>query len=126
MPKHNQIIGRMGEALAKRYLEGKGLIFVISNYRTAHGEIDLVFLEGEQRVFVEVKTRTNAKFGHGEAAVNQKKLTSLVFAAETYLEENSLPNDNWRIDVLVIEKHPIDSDYEILHFENVGLEGENA
>lgn len=126
MPNHNQTIGKMGETLARQYLEGKGLVFVVSNYRTAHGEIDLVFLDEEQRVFVEVKTRTSQKFGYGEAAVNNKKLGSLVFAAETYIEENDLPADNWRIDVVVLEKEPISNNYEILHFENVGLEDYNV
>ena len=122
MKKHNQIVGKLGEDLAKGFLEGKGLTYLVSNYRTSHGEIDLVFLDGQQRVFVEVKTRTNDQFGYGEAAVNHKKLAALIYAAETYLEENALPNDDWRIDVVVIEKQAASGKFEILHFENVGLE----
>jgi putative endonuclease len=126
VPSHNQSIGKMGEALARKFLEAKGLKWVASNYRTLHGEIDLIFEEGEQRVFVEVKTRTNAKFGYGEAAVNHKKLTALIFAAEMYLDENALPGDNWRIDVVVVEKKTSTKNYDVLHFENVGLELDDA
>ncbi|MGB4595038.1 MAG: YraN family protein [Anaerolineaceae bacterium] len=122
MAKHNQTVGKMGENLAKRFLEDKGLRFVDSNYRTPHGEIDLIFIDGQQSVFVEVKTRTNSKFGHGESAVNRKKIEALIFASETYLEKNALACDNWRIDVVVIEKQPGSGDFEVLHFENVGLE----
>ena len=124
MAKHNQVVGKIGETLAKEYLEQKGLTYIASNYRSTHGEIDLIFLDGSQMVFVEVKTRTTVEFGHGESAVNYKKLTALVFAAETYLAENELANDDWRIDVIVVEKQSSSATFEILHFENVGLEGD--
>jgi len=124
MSKHNQLVGKMGENLAKRFLEDKGFRFVTSNYRTGHGEIDLVFFDGLQVVFVEVKTRTGINFGYGEEAVSRKKIESLMFAAENYLEENALPNDNWRIDVVVVEKQLPQKDFRIEYFENIGLENE--
>ena len=50
--------GRMGEDLAHRYLRGRGCTVVARNYRppSGHGEIDLVAWQGENLVFVEVKT----------------------------------------------------------------------
>jgi len=121
MGKHNQIVGKMGETLAREYLEAKGLSFVSANYRTSHGEIDLIFTEGSQRVFVEVKTRTTDDYGNGEVAVSHRKLSALFFAAETYLVDQNLPNDDWRIDVIVVERKTNKGNFEIVQFENVGL-----
>ncbi len=39
--------GRIGEAAARRRLEAVGLKFLLANYRSPRGEIDLVFRDGE-------------------------------------------------------------------------------
>lgn len=39
--------GRIGEEAARRRLESDGLKFLTANYRSARGEIDLVFRDGE-------------------------------------------------------------------------------
>jgi putative endonuclease len=48
--------GRLGERAAARYLERGGLRTVERNYRTRHGEVDLIALDGGTLVFCEVKT----------------------------------------------------------------------
>ena len=35
-------LGALGERLARAHLEARGLIVVDANYRTRHGELDLV------------------------------------------------------------------------------------
>ena len=54
----NKSFGNRGEYLARLFLEEKGFVFIRANYRTKHGEIDLIMQENDEIVFVEVKTRT--------------------------------------------------------------------
>lgn len=52
-----QLLGRRGEQLAAEHLERLGFTIVARNFRTRHGELDLVAYDGRALVFVEVKTR---------------------------------------------------------------------
>lgn len=122
MSQHNREIGKIGEDLAAQYLLSQGYEIVDRNFRTAHGELDLVAKDRDQFVFVEVKTRTSQNFGYGEYAVNRKKLNAMIFAAETYLDEKQRAADNWRLDVIVIERASPNAIPDVHHFINVGLE----
>jgi putative endonuclease len=58
-----QRLGATGEQLAADHLQRLGLQIVDRNYRTRHGELDIVALDGTARiVFCEVKTRI--AYGH--------------------------------------------------------------
>jgi putative endonuclease len=50
-------LGATGERLAARHLEARGLEIVDRNFRTRHGELDLVASDARFLVFCEVKTR---------------------------------------------------------------------
>jgi putative endonuclease len=50
-------LGRRGEQLAERHLQARGYEIVDRNFRTRHGELDLVATGGRFLVFCEVKTR---------------------------------------------------------------------
>jgi putative endonuclease len=54
-------LGRLGEGLAATHLERLGFAIVERNFRTRHGEIDLIAFDGSALVFVEVKTRRSRK-----------------------------------------------------------------
>jgi putative endonuclease len=49
--------GALGEEIAARHLEQRGYAIVARNYRTRHGELDLVATDQQTLVFCEVKTR---------------------------------------------------------------------
>ena len=51
LPEHLRR-GVLGEAAARRHLEQAGLKFLVANYRSARGEIDLVFRDADCLVFV--------------------------------------------------------------------------
>ncbi|MCA1716322.1 MAG: YraN family protein [Actinobacteria bacterium] len=79
--------GDRGEELALRYLAKKGYEALERNYRTRHGEIDLI-LRGERAlVFVEVKLRRGTGFGDPLEAVTPKKQAKVRLMAEQYLAE---------------------------------------
>lgn len=115
---YKQRVGRWGEELAQNFLEKKGLTAVASNLHTRYGEIDLIMRDGLSIVFIEVKTRTNSRFGMPEASVNQHKQLHIKQAAEYLMQEHPDWGENWRIDVLSISGRPGDLAPEILWFVN--------
>ncbi len=50
--------GELGERAAKKHLQKLGLKFLTANFRSARGEIDLIFRDDDCLAFVEVKTRS--------------------------------------------------------------------
>jgi putative endonuclease len=64
-------VGRAGELIAARFLEGHGLTVLARNVRVDGGEIDLLALDSGARVAVEVRTITGSgdpvdAVGHGK------------------------------------------------------------
>ena len=72
------------------------------------GEIDIIAKDITRRelVFVEVKTRTNLKYGNPAEAVTKQKLRHMRRAAEYFVYRNGLQNVAIRLDVIevLIEK----------------------
>jgi len=97
--------GDLAEQQARRYLEGRGLRWLASNFRTpgrGGGEIDLVMREAETLVFVEVRQRSRSDFGGAGASVSAAKQRRIVLAARHYLMR--LPQvPPCRFDVLLID-----------------------
>ncbi len=50
-------IGERGELLAVEHLQARGLTVVERNFRTRHGELDVILTDDAHLVFCEVKTR---------------------------------------------------------------------
>lgn len=112
--------GNRGEALAETFLKGKGYRVVGKQVKTPFGEIDLVALDGDEAVFVEVKTRRDARFGYPEEAVTPTKVKHMTQAAEHILRERTWERRPFRLDIVAIlwdeRKIP-----DIQHF--VGIDG---
>jgi len=95
-------VGRRGEKLTRRYLKKQGYRFIAGNYATRQGEIDLIMQDEETIVFVEVKTRKNEDFAHGEKAVNYPKQKHLSAAARHFIHKNRLQDRPCRFDVVAV------------------------
>ncbi len=111
-------LGRWGENYAAGYLQERGYAILTRNFRTAHGEIDLVAQHGERLVFVEVKTRSSVAFGYPEEAVTPHKRRHLQAAALLYIEEQDWDGD-WQIDVIAIISAESAANPRLEHFENI-------
>ena len=101
--------GDAAEDRALAHLVRAGLVPVARNYRVARGprarggEIDLVMRERDGTlVFVEVRTRRDARFGGAAASVSAAKQRSLVFAAQHYLQRFASPPP-CRFDVVALD-----------------------
>ena len=70
-------LGMRGERLAEQHLIARGYRLLDRNWRCTEGEIDLVMHDGDEVVFVEVKTRSSVAFGHPLEAITAVKLARL-------------------------------------------------
>jgi putative endonuclease len=77
--------GAAAEALAVRFLTGRGLDIVGRNYRCRGGEIDLIARDGGTLVFVEVRLRSHRAFGGAAESITAAKRRRLRLAAGRYL-----------------------------------------
>jgi putative endonuclease len=101
--------GRLGEALAQRFLEARGLRVLERNYRVARGrsrlggEIDLILRDTDGTlVFTEVRVRRGHVGGGAAASVDPAKRARLVYAARHYLAR--LPRlPPCRFDVIAVD-----------------------
>ncbi|MGE5371890.1 MAG: YraN family protein [Solirubrobacterales bacterium] len=95
--------GDRGEALAADYLERRGYTIVCRNYRTRQGEIDIICQERDVLVFVEVRTKTNNRFGEPEESMTPRKIQRIRTTALTYLDQTEKrPRNGIRFDFIGI------------------------
>ena len=83
-------LGQRGEYLARVFLEKKGMDFVRANFSRRGGELDLIMLDGDDVVFVEVKTRrysTAARFGRGAERIDERKRHNILRTSSRFLWE---------------------------------------
>lgn len=115
-------LGKYGEAIAKKHFEDLGYILVAENYRFERAETDLIFRNDEKKllVFVEVKSRTNKKYGEPEESITVKKLTQMKKSAEGFIMMNPEYNEylkRYDIAAIMIEN----GTEKINHIENITL-----
>jgi len=117
MSQHNEI-GKIGEEIAKKFLEKQGYKIIEQNYRTKYAEIDLVVSKGIFLIFVEVRTKKGENFGTPEETINQKKMRKLRQNAIAYaaIKKWSGP---FRIDAVCIVLKPDYSVERLNHYENI-------
>ena len=96
-------LGAKGEELAVRYLKKRGYRIVERNYRTRLGEIDIIAEQGDDLVFIEVKTRSDTLFGSAFESVTPQKQKQLSKVALEYISKEDCHNRPARFDVVAIE-----------------------
>ena len=89
MAAHNEF-GIEGEDKAANYLIREGYTILDRNWRSGHRELDIVAEKDGTLVVLEVKTRTNNKFGNPEDAVTSRKIRNTVLAADAYIRLNRI------------------------------------
>ena len=94
--------GELGERAAKKFLQKQGLKFLAANFRSEHGEIDLIFRDGDCLVFAEVKTRSSEDWTRPAAAVDARKRKLLSQTALDYLRLLKNPPVKFRFDIVEV------------------------
>ncbi len=100
-------VGTNYEAIARRYLERAGLIYVAANVILRSGEIDLIMRFQKTWVFVEVRFRRNDYFGSAAASITPVKKRRLLQTAAVWLAQQgeSFETSSCRFDVFAITGH---------------------
>lgn len=125
MSQHNDV-GKIGEELARKYLEKKGYKVLAQNHKNKYAEIDLVAekpqgflgLGQSKLVFVEVRTKIGEAFGSPEETLNTTKLQKVLHNALTYSAFKKWEGPS-RIDAICIVLNPNFSVLRLTHHENI-------
>jgi len=104
---NKDITWKIGEEVARKYLEDKGYEIIEQNYSTKYSEIDLIVKRpappgGDNiLIFVEVRTKKSNAFVSPEESINQKKLKKLYWNAEAYISNKKYKGQS-RVDAVCI------------------------
>ena len=115
MKKNGQDLGKWGEELTMEMLVMKGYAIRETNWRMPPLEIGIIAIKGNRVVFVEVKTRADGEFDP-VLAINKKKQTNMIRAANAYISAYDLPHEV-QFDVVLIVGTP-ETGHTIDHIED--------
>ena len=79
-------IGQQGECVAESYLVSHDYQIIETNFNCCFGEIDIIAKDNDYLVFIEVKTRSNRKYGKGLDSIDLVKQKHIYKSAEYYLK----------------------------------------
>lgn len=99
---HRQSLGKRGEDLACAELEKRGYVIVDRRFRTRCGELDIVARDGAVLVFVEVRARSNSRFGTPFESVTWQKRQRISRMAASYLSAKRMAGTACRFDVVAV------------------------
>ena len=112
-----QKIGKFGENISYNYLIKNGYKILDRNFSCKQGEIDIIaFSKQKELVFIEVKTRSNLKYGTPSESVTLYKKNHIISSSKYYIYLNNFFDTNIRYDV--IEVYLYNSTYKINHIKN--------
>ena len=117
MNKYRKNFGMNGEIIAEEFLKNKNYKIICKNFYTRRGEIDIIAQKDNFIIFIEVKTRSNLKYGTPSMAVNWTKLQHMKTSAKIFLALNRFYKYDIRFDV--IEVFYKKGKYKINHIKQV-------
>lgn len=89
MADHNET-GKAGEEIAAQYLISKSFKILERNWRFKRNEVDIIARDGDEIVFVEVKTRHDSFLVEPELTVSKSQQKSIIASANHYIIENDI------------------------------------
>jgi putative endonuclease len=98
-------LGDLGESVAAKFLMKKGFELIDRNVHSPGGEIDLIMKDGDELVFIEVKTRKSHRFGFARESFSPQKARRMLLAIEHYFLVRQKVDDipAFRIDFVAVE-----------------------
>ncbi len=110
-----KVIGDLAEDVVATLLESNGHKIVERNWKTRWCEVDIISLHENTLYFTEVKYRRAASHGDGFAAITNKKLRQMKFAAELYGGKSLLRHHDIRLAAAAVSgRPPIVDDWLVL------------
>ena len=115
MAEHNEL-GLWGEEVAADYLQRHGYTIMERDWRSGHRDVDIIAQDGDDVVFVEVKTRRNRVYTDPEIAVGYQKIRNLQQAANHYVKYRRIDSPV-RFDIVTVVGRP-EGEAEIEHIKD--------
>lgn len=118
-------IGARGELAAAKYLKKIGYQIIQTNFANTSGrrlgEIDIIAKDGQELVFVEVKTRTFIKNSQPlpEESITSAKLYKMNKAVSFYITKNRLFESSYRFDAITLLADPTKKTAILKHMKNI-------
>jgi putative endonuclease len=114
----HKLLGDKGERKASRFLKKLGYRIIERQHQTQFGEIDIIAIDGNQIVFVEVKTRRTTDAGQPFEAVDRVKQQKIARTALAWLKSQRRLNQSCRFDVVSIIWESETGSPELTHFKH--------
>ena len=111
MKTFNLQTGKLGEEIARKYLEKNGYKIIERNFKTKYAEIDLISQKDKEIILIEVRTKIGEMFGTPEESLTRRKLRKLCFNAKLVRAT--------RIDAICIVLRPDRTVERLNHYENI-------
>ncbi|MFA5524456.1 MAG: YraN family protein [Tissierellales bacterium] len=112
---NTRTIGNIGERIALNFLLKNGYKILERNFRVKFGEIDIIALIDHTIVFIEVKSRSNNKYGFPYESVNYKKQQKIIRVAQNYIKIKNIKECQYRFDIIEVY---LNSSEKINHIVN--------
>ena len=100
MASHNDL-GKKAEDLAAEFLVKNGYKILVRNFRYQKAEIDIIAEKDHLIIITEVKARSTDAFMLPQQAVNKRKISLIVSAANHFMEEFN-KNQEVRFDIISV------------------------
>lgn len=108
------------EIIAIEYLQKHNFCIKDTNFKFGRfWEIDIIAEKDGRYYFVEVKYRTNTKYGIPEESIIPQKLYKCRKTIEFYCKKNNIPLENIQFDVLAILRKIFS--HQITHYKNIEI-----
>lgn len=113
------ILGKKGEEIVYKYFKENNYQIRQRNFRCNKGEIDLIAydLKTKEIVFVEVKTRSNNKYGRPIEALDKNKMIHFINTIKYYIYIKKIEKAYIRIDA--VEVYVKNNNYIINHIKHI-------
>lgn len=102
---NKRTVGQIRENLACEFLKSKGALILSRNFRCKAGEVDIIAKDDTYLCFIEVKYRSDDRFGQPQEAVDIKKQKRICNVSKFYLYSKYKSSDvPVRYDVIAISQ----------------------
>lgn len=101
--------------MAESFLRKKGYEILDRNYVFGKGEIDIIAMKDDWLVFVEVRARSDIKYGFPEQTISKAKASLIMKTADNYVYKKDW-RGKIRFDIIAIL---VGQTFEIRQFEDV-------
>lgn len=96
--------GALAEQRAAEYLSALGVRILFRNYRCRSGELDLIGLDADTLCFIEVRQRSQTRYGSAAETISLTKQRRIIRTAQVFLVSTWRgPPCPCRFDVVTIE-----------------------